>query len=71
MSNQAQVDALEHLVIALFKELDVRTGLPLTPIVNAAKASIFDSEGSGGPEQKVAAAQYLEHLASRLGKFRG
>jgi len=64
---QSQVDALEHLVVALIKELRARQGVPLDPIISAAKASIFDSDGPGGPEQKSQAANYLESLAFRLG----
>lgn len=63
---QAQINALEHLVVALFKELDVRTGIPYTPIVATAKASILGSNGPGGPEQKAEAVQYLEHLETML-----
>jgi hypothetical protein len=68
MSQQAQIDALEHLVIALFKELDSRSKIPIAPIINAARASVFDSEGSGGPAQKAEAAEYLEHLGFRLSR---
>lgn len=64
---QAQIDALEHLLVALYKELRTKTDISLTPVIEAAKASAFGSDGAGGPEQKAAAVQYLEHLAWRLG----
>jgi hypothetical protein len=64
---QAQIDALEHLVVALYKELRAKTDISLLPVINAAKASALDSEGAGGPDQKTAVAEYLEHLAWRLG----
>jgi len=65
---QAQIDALEHLVVALFKELRTKTDIALTPVIEAAKESAMGSDGGGGPEQKGAAVEYLEHLAWRLGK---
>jgi hypothetical protein len=64
---QAQIDALEHLVVALYKELRTKTDVSLAPVIDAAKASALGSDGAGGPEQKTAAAKYLEHLAWRLG----
>ena len=64
---QAQIDALEHLVVALYKELRAKTDISLVPVIDAAKASALDSGSAGGPEQKAAAVQYLEHLAWRLG----
>ncbi len=65
---QAQIDALEHLVVALYKELRTKTDITLTPVIEAAKASALGADGGGGPVQKGEAVQYLEHLAWRLGK---
>ncbi|WP_176509413.1 MULTISPECIES: hypothetical protein [Pseudomonas] len=71
MSNQqAQIEALEHFVLALFKELDQKHGLPLSRIVDSAKSSVLGSDGAGGPEQKSAAVQYLDSLGFRLGTTR-
>lgn len=64
---QAQIEALEHLVVALFKELRGKTDIRLSPVIDAARASILGSDGSGGPEQKSDAVNYLESLAFRLG----
>jgi hypothetical protein len=64
---QAQIDALEHLVVALYKELRAKTDIGLVPVINAAKASAMGSESAGDPAHKAAAVQYLEHLGWRLG----
>lgn len=64
---QAQIDALEHLVVALYKELRAKTDISLKPVIDEAKASALGSDGAGGTDQKTAAVQYLEHLAWRLG----
>lgn len=65
---QAQIEALEHLVVALVKELGIRNGLPLSSVIGKAKTSLFDSDGPGGPQQKEQAVNYLESLAFRMGQ---
>lgn len=64
MSNQAQVDALEHLLIAIFRKN--RMSLLAEPAFEAALSSIMGSDGPGGPEQKGAAAEYLNELKQRV-----
>ncbi len=67
MSDQARIDALEYLVVALIKELKVRSGLPGAALFDSAKVSLLDSDGPGGPSQKAAAVQALEYLNARSG----
>lgn len=60
MSNQAQVDALEHLLIAVLKT----NGLTLSSAraFETAHGSIMGSDGPPGTDEKSAANTYLEHL---------
>lgn len=64
MSNQAQIDALEHLLIAVLKTS--RLTLPSETIFESAHASIFGSDGPPGTTEKTEAASYLEHLKLKL-----
>ncbi|WP_397448186.1 hypothetical protein [Pseudomonas sp. NA-150] len=64
MSNQAQVDALEHLLIAV---LNSTSGAPKSYLIEKAQGSLLGSDGPGGPEQKSEAVNYLNHIASRIG----
>ncbi|ULT72987.1 hypothetical protein [Pseudomonas sp. BC42] len=63
MSNQAQIDALEHLLIAV---LSSTPGAPKKYLVETAQGSLLGSDGPGGPEQKSAAVDYLNYIASRI-----
>ena len=63
MSNQAQVDALEHLLIAV---LSSTSGAPKKYLIEKATGSLMGSDGPGGPEQKSDAVGYLNYIASRL-----
>lgn len=65
MNQQAQIDALEHLVMAMLK----RNGLTLstTYVFQDAEISIMGSDGPGGSTQKTEAREYLAHLKSQFG----
>ena len=63
MSNQAQVDALEHLLITV---LNSTPGAPKSYLLDQARASLLGSDGPGGPEQKSAAVEHLKYIESRL-----
>lgn len=65
MTNQAQVEAIEHLLIAVLKS-SISNGVPKHYLIEKAQASLMGSDGPGGPEQKTAAVEYLQHIASRL-----
>ena len=65
MSNQAQVDALEHLLLAILRTSAV--SIPLPVIFEKAQSSILGSDGPGGPQQKSEAVEYLNHLKRQLG----
>lgn len=64
MSNQAQIDAVEHLLIALLKRN--RMTLQADALFTDALGSLMGSDGPGGPKEKSAAAEYLEYLKQRL-----
>ncbi|MBH3377136.1 MULTISPECIES: hypothetical protein [Pseudomonas] len=65
MSNQAQVEALEHLLIAVLNS-SITTGVPKDYLLETAKASLLGSDGPGNPEQKTEAVEYLRYIGSRL-----
>ena len=60
MSQQAQIDALEHLVLTLIKKN--RTSLSTTELFEDAKASVMSEKNASGNEFKSEANSYLEHL---------
>lgn len=64
MSNQAQINALEHLLIAV---LSSTPGAPKDYLIDKAKGSLMGSDGPGGPEQKSEAVGYLAYISSRIG----
>lgn len=66
MNNQAQIDALEHLLIAVLKS-SVTNGVPLQDFFDRAHSSLLGSDGPGGPKEKSAAVDYLNHIKSQLG----
>lgn len=65
MSNQAQIDALEHLLIALLNS-GITTDIPKSHLLEKAQASILGDNGPGGPEQKSDALDYLNFIGSRI-----
>lgn len=64
MANQAQIDAVEHLLLALLKR--TKMTLQADQVFEDALSSLMGSDGPGGPKQKSLAAEYLSHLKSRL-----
>ncbi|WP_349569475.1 hypothetical protein [Azotobacter salinestris] len=64
MSQQARIDALEHLLIAVLK-LSKITLVVDTAFENA-HSSIMGSDGPGGPAEKTKAVEYLNYLKSQL-----
>ena len=65
MSNQAQIDALEHLLIAVLNS-SISTGVSKDFLIQNAQGSLLGSDGPGGPEQKSEAVNYLNYIATRL-----
>ncbi len=63
MSNQAQTDALEHLLIAV---LNSTSGAPKDYLIKKAQSTLLGRDGPLGPDQKSEAVKYLEYIASRL-----
>lgn len=64
MSNQAQVDALEHLLMAVLQSSTLMT--ETYKAFDKAHRSLIGSNGPGGPTQKSAAVDYLNHLKAQL-----
>lgn len=64
MTNQAQIDAVEHLLLAVLKRTQMT--LQADQVFQDAHGSLMGSDGPGGPKQKSEAAEYLAHLKSRL-----
>lgn len=64
MTNQAQIDAVEHLLLAVLKR--TKMTLQSDQAFEDAQASLMGSDGPGGPKQKSEAAEYLAHLKGRL-----
>ncbi|GGU79439.1 hypothetical protein GCM10009504_40420 [Pseudomonas laurentiana] len=60
MSQQAQIDALEHLVFTLIKKN--RSSLTTAELFADAKSSVMGEKNSSGTEHKAASHTYLEHL---------
>lgn len=59
MSNQAQVDALEHLLMAV---LEQSTTKDVERLFEKAQGSIMGSAGPSGTTQKSQAYDYLRHI---------
>lgn len=67
MDADARLAALEHLVIAIIKELSLRAGHPPEAVFNIAAGSIMGSDGPGGPREKAAAREALENIQLMAG----
>lgn len=64
MSQQAQLDALEHLVLAILKTNTM--SLNLNRVIETAESSIMGSDGPAGTTEKVQAREYLAHLLQQF-----
>lgn len=61
---QAQLDALEHLLIGLLKTSSVT--VPHSVIFEKAEASLMSEDGPPGTDEKTAARRYLDHLKQQF-----
>ncbi len=64
MSNQAQVDALEHMLIALLKRHKMT--LSTSGVFEDAHASLMSEDGPHSTTNKTEAVDYLHTLKDRL-----
>ncbi len=64
MTQQAQVDALEHLLLAVLKRNKMT--LAVETVFEEAKGLILGSDGPGGPAEKTKAIEYLKHLELQI-----
>ena len=64
MANQAQIDAVEQLLIALLKSQDM--SFVSGKVFESAKGALMDSDGPPGTTQKTDAVSYLEHLRRQV-----
>lgn len=62
--NQAQVDAVEHLLMAFLKRSE--NAQIVAKVYEDAYASIMGSEGPAGIEEKEAALEHLNNLRLQL-----
>lgn len=60
MSQQAQIDALEHLVLAILRTNAM--SLNLNRVIETAESSLMGSDGPPGSAEKAQAREYLDHL---------
>lgn len=65
MSNQAQIDALECLLLAVLRRN--RMTLQSQAVFDEARTLVMDKDGPPGSAQKAEASAYLKDLASKLG----
>lgn len=66
---QAQIDALEHLVLALAKEVEKHKSLNIGSAIGKAQMSLNDCKGLGSDRQ-FSAIKCLDGLAERLGHYK-
>lgn len=63
MTNQAQIDAIEHLLLAVLKQ----SGTTFSDAaIERALASLMKDDAPGGLERRGAAGDYLAELRVRL-----
>lgn len=65
MSNQAQIDALEHLLLAVLKS-SIINGVEPDYLLGKARDSIMGENGPAGTTEKSNAAEYLNHLGKQF-----
>lgn len=64
MTNQAQIDAIEHLLLALLKQ----SGTTIYDVViEEALVSLMKPDAPGGLERRGYARDYLADIRARLG----
>lgn len=61
---QAQLDALEHLLIGLLKTSGA--SIPRKAVFEKAESSLMSEYGPPGTDEKTAARKYLDHLKQQL-----
>jgi hypothetical protein len=64
MTNQAQIDAVEQLLMAFLRTHSFRADVEIA--FDKADAALMGSDGPPGTEQKTKAANYLSHLKSQI-----
>ncbi len=64
MNNQAQIDALQHLLLAVLNS--GLTTVPRASLFEQAQGSIMGSNGPSGPDQKSLAMDYLQFIQSQV-----
>ncbi|MCS4250642.1 hypothetical protein [Pseudomonas sp. BIGb0164] len=64
MTNQAQIDALEHLLMAVLRSNEMKASA--YSVFEEAHLAIMNSKERGDPHQKVAAVNYLFHLKDKF-----
>jgi carbamoylphosphate synthase small subunit len=66
MSQEARINALEHLMAALVLEAQAN-GTNIDKLLADVKSSLLGSNGPGGPEQKSAAVEALKGIEYIIG----
>ncbi|MBF8674861.1 hypothetical protein IRZ53_07195 [Pseudomonas fulva] len=61
---QAQLDALEHLLIGILKASG--SSIPSKAVFEKAESSLMSENGPPGTDEKTAARKYLEHLKQQF-----
>ena len=61
---QAQLDALEHLLMAVLKTSG--SSIPSKAVFSKAESSLAGADGPPGTDEKTAARKYLDHLKQQL-----
>lgn len=64
MSQQTQVDALEHLLLAVLKRNKMT--LVIDRVFEDAESSLMGSDGPGGTTEKTKSVEYLNRLKLQL-----
>ena len=64
MANQAQIDAVEQLLIALLNTQEMN--LVSSKVFEDAKGALMGSDGPPGTTEKTQAVNYLAHLRLQL-----
>lgn len=66
MSQQAKIDALESLVLALVEESFIRKGLPWEAVFNNAHKKLADLHSQTGSSDAALAANELSQLKAKV-----